>query len=203
MMLSNVSHDLRTPLTRLKLGLSLLSKADREPLERDVEDMRRLLEEFLNFARGAAEGDAETTDPRALCALIVRDANRTENVVSFATSTGEGTLMMRHLAIRRGVDNLISNAVRYGKDPELSFSLTEKSLCISVEDAGPGIPPEQREEALKPFSRLDPARNQDFGSGVGLGLAITADIARAHGGVLRLGSSDRLGGLKADIVIAR
>jgi two-component system osmolarity sensor histidine kinase EnvZ len=124
-------------------------------------------------------------------------------VVSFATSTGEGTLMMRHLAIRRGVDNLISNAVRYGKDPELSFSLTEKSLCISVEDAGPGIPPEQREEALKPFSRLDPARNQDFGSGVGLGLAITADIARAHGGVLRLGSSDRLGGLKADIVIAR
>jgi two-component system osmolarity sensor histidine kinase EnvZ len=116
---------------------------------------------------------------------------------------GDGILLMRHLAIRRAVDNLIANADRYGKNPELSFALTEKSLCISVEDAGPGIPPEQRDEAIKPFSRLDPARNQDRGSGVGLGLAITADIARAHGGVLRLGTSERLGGLKADIVIAR
>ena len=203
MMLSNVSHDLRTPLTRLKLGLSLLNEVDREPLERDVEDMRLLLEEFLNFARAAVEDDTEETDPRALCALIVRDANRAGKVVCLATSIGDGTLRMRHLAIRRAVDNLISNAVRYGKKPELSFVLTEKSLCISVEDAGSGIPPEQRDEAIKPFSRLDPARNQDRGSGVGLGLAITADIARAHGGVLRLGTSERLGGLKADIVIAR
>ena len=83
------------------------------------------------------------------------------------------------------------------------MSLTEKTLRIRVEDDGPGIPEDQRDEALKPFARLDPARNQDKGSGVGLGLAITADIARAHGGMLRLGESEKLGGLRADVVIAR
>jgi Signal transduction histidine kinase len=81
--------------------------------------------------------------------------------------------------------------------------VTDKSLRIRVEDDGPGIPADQRENALRPFVRLDPARNQDQGSGVGLGLAIAADIARVHGGVLRLGQSEGLGGLRADIVIAR
>jgi two-component system osmolarity sensor histidine kinase EnvZ len=81
--------------------------------------------------------------------------------------------------------------------------LSDKSLRIRVEDDGPGIPTAQRSEAIKPFTRLDQSRNQNMGSGVGLGLAIATDIARAHGGVLRLGQSDRLGGLRADIVIAR
>jgi two-component system osmolarity sensor histidine kinase EnvZ len=81
--------------------------------------------------------------------------------------------------------------------------LTEKSLRIRVEDDGPGIPAEMRDEAIRPFSRLDPARNQNQGTGVGLGLAIVADITRAHGGALRLGDSKALGGLQADIVIAR
>ena len=203
MMLSSVSHDLRTPLTRLKLGLSLLDDKDREPLERDVEDMRRLLEGFLDFARGAAEDDSEDTDPQKLLEMIVADANRAGKAVTFGDSHGTGTLMLRHLAMRRGVENLIENAVRYGNNVVVSYVLSQKSLCISIEDAGPGIPAEMREEALKPFTRLDPSRNQDKGSGVGLGLAITADIARAQGGILRLGTSETLGGLKADIVIAR
>ena len=203
MMLSSVSHDLRTPLTRLKLGLSLLDDKDREPLERDVEDMRRLLEGFLDFARGAAEDDSEDTDPQKLLEMIVADANRAGKAVTLGESHGTGTLMLRHLAMRRGVENLIENAVRYGNNVVVSYVLSQKSLCISIEDAGPGIPAEMREEALKPFTRLDPSRNQDKGSGVGLGLAITADIARAQGGILRLGTSETLGGLKADIVIAR
>ena len=203
MMLSSVSHDLRTPLTRLKLGLSLLDDKDREPLERDVEDMRRLLEGFLDFARGAAEDDSEDTDPQKLLEMIVADANRAGKAVILGDSHGTGTLMLRHLAMRRGVENLIENAVRYGNNVVVSYVLSQKSLCISIEDAGPGIPAEMREEALKPFTRLDPSRNQDKGSGVGLGLAITADIARAQGGILRLGTSETLGGLKADIVIAR
>ena len=203
MMLSSVSHDLRTPLTRLKLGLSLLDDKDREPLERDVEDMRRLLEGFLDFARGAAEDDSEDTDPQKLLEMIVADANRAGKAVTLGDSHGTGTLMLRHLAMRRGVENLIENAVRYGNNVVVSYVLSQKSLCISIEDAGPGIPAEMREEALKPFTRLDPSRNQDKGSGVGLGLAITADIARAQGGILRLGTSETLGGLKADIVIAR
>ena len=203
MMLSSVSHDLRTPLTRLKLGLSLLDDKNREPLERDVEDMRRLLEGFLDFARGAAEDDSEDTDPQKLLEMIVADANRAGKAVTLGESHGTGTLMLRDLAMRRGVENLIENAVRYGNNVVVSYLLSQKSLCISIEDAGPGIPAEMREEALKPFTRLDPSRNQDKGSGVGLGLAITADIARAQGGILRLGTSETLGGLKADIVIAR
>ena len=203
MMLSSVSHDLRTPLTRLKLGLSLLDDKDREPLERDVEDMRRLLEGFLDFARGAAEDDSEDTDPQKLLEMIVADANRAGKAVTLGESHGTGTLMLRHLAMRRGMENLIEHAVRYGNNVVVSYVLSQKSLCISIEDAGPGIPAEMREEALKPFTRLDPSRNQDKGSGVGLGLAITADIARAQGGILRLGTSETLGGLKADIVIAR
>ena len=99
--------------------------------------------------------------------------------------------------------NLISNAVRYGAKAEVSVMLSEKTLRIRVEDDGPGIPEDQRQVAARPFTRLDPARNQDKGGGVGLGLAIATDIARAHGGVLRLGESSRLGGLRADIVIAR
>ena len=116
---------------------------------------------------------------------------------------GTGTVKLRRTAIRRAVDNLISNGVRYGARAEVSVMLTDKTLRIRVEDDGPGIPEEQRTEAAKPFTRLDPARNQDKGSGVGLGLAIATDIARAHGGVLRLGESTRLGGLRADLVIAR
>ena len=203
MMLSGVSHDLRTPLTRLKLGLSLLDEADAEPLLRDVDDMQRLLDEFLNFAKGAAEGEPELVDPGELLRGVVEDARRAGKAVSLHVVEGEGDVTLRVVPIRRALENLIGNAVRYGKHAEVSMAMTEKSLRFRVEDDGPGIAEDKRSEAVKPFARLDPARNQNQGSGVGLGLAIASDIARAHGGVLRLGHSDRLGGLQADIVIAR
>ena len=204
MMLSGVSHDMRTPLTRLRLGLSMLDDDDRVALERDVDDLQTLLDAFLDFARGnAAGGDPEETDPIALVQDIVATAVRGGRDVYLHDAQGTGTAQVRPAAMRRAVDNLIGNAVRYGTRAEVSVQMTEKSLRIRVEDDGPGIPPAQREEALRPFVRLDPARNQDRGSGVGLGLAIAADIARGHGGVLRWGQSDRLGGLCADIVIAR
>ncbi|KGM47417.1 ATP-binding protein [Pseudooceanicola atlanticus] len=203
LMLSGVSHDLRTPLTRLKLGLSMLDDEEREPLERDVEEMQMLIEEFLAFARGAASEQVEKTDPIALVSHIVADADRMGGAVTLAEAEGEGEIRLRPMAMRRAVENLLSNAQRYGTRAEVSVHLTDKSLRIRVEDDGPGIPPDRREEAMRPFARLEPARNQNKGSGVGLGLAIATDIARAHGGVLRLGVSDRLGGLQADIVIAR
>lgn len=204
MMLSGVSHDLRTPITRLKLGLSMLEDDEREPLERDVEDMQRLIDAFLDFARGDTQGgEAEPTDPFELVEGIVADARRTGKDVTVASTEGSGEVTLRPAAMRRALENLIGNAVRYGSRCEVSVALTEKSLRLRVEDDGPGIAPERREDALRPFVRLDPARNQDKGTGVGLGLAIAADIARAHGGVLRLGQSDSLGGLRADIVIAR
>ncbi|MDJ0823448.1 MAG: ATP-binding protein [Paracoccaceae bacterium] len=204
MMLSGVSHDLRTPLTRLRLGLSMLEDDEREPLERDVDDMQRLIDAFLDFARGDAEaGEAEPTDPIALVTRIVGDCQRAGQKVSMGQVSGEGEIALRPAALRRAVENLIGNAVRYGETCEVSVTLSDKSLRIQVEDDGPGIAPEDRETALRPFVRLDPARNQNKGPGVGLGLAIAADIARAHGGVLRLAASERLGGLRADIVIAR
>ena len=205
LMLSGVSHDLRTPLTRLKLGLSLLDREDAEPLERDVEDMQRLLDEFLSFARGAHEGEPEKVDPAKLIREIVEDSARGGRNVSLVAIEGEGMgeVSLRVVGIKRAVENLIGNAVRYGSKAEVSLRLSEKSLRIRVEDDGPGIPAEDREEAIKPFARLEPARNQNRGTGVGLGLSIAADVARAHGGVLRLGESETLGGLCADIVIAR
>ncbi|MCM2561345.1 ATP-binding protein [Lutimaribacter sp. EGI FJ00015] len=203
LMLSGVSHDLRTPLTRLKLGLSFLDDDEREPLERDVEDMQRMIDEFLSFAKGIAEGEAEPTDPISLVRDLVDDHRRNGAPVTLIAAEGQGEVALRPVALRRAVDNLVSNAVRYGDRAEVSVTLSDKSLRIRVEDDGPGIPADQRGDAIRPFTRLDSARNQNRGSGVGLGLAIAADIARAHGGVLRLGVSDRLGGLRADIVIAR
>jgi len=205
LMLSGVSHDLRTPLTRMRLSLSMLEDEEAAALLQDVEDMQRMLDEFLNFAKGAAEGEPERVDPHALMAEVVEDARRAGRDVTLLPPEGEGTgtVKLRRIAIRRAVDNLVSNAVRYGARAEVSVMLSDKTLRIRVEDDGPGIPEAQRVDAVKPFSRLDPARNQDKGSGVGLGLAIATDIARAHGGVLRLGESTRLGGLRADIVIAR
>jgi two-component system osmolarity sensor histidine kinase EnvZ len=203
LMLSGVSHDLRTPLTRLKLGLSMLDEADTADLKRDVDEMQSMLDEFLNFARGIAETEPELVDPAALLRDLVEDFARAGKPVALVQIDGAGRVPLRKLAMRRAVENLINNAVRYGNRADISLMISAKSLRIRVEDDGPGIPPEQRGEAIKPFTRLDVARNQNKGSGVGLGLAIATDIARAHGGVLRLGESVRLGGLQADIVIAR
>jgi len=202
LMLSGVSHDLRTPLTRLRLGLAMMDEEEAEPLLRDVNDMERLVDEFLSFAKGTSEGEPEPVDPATLLRSVVEDARRAGRKVDIAETQGTGEVMLRRGPIRRALENLIGNAVRYGSRAEVSMVLTDKSLRFRVEDDGPGIPEDKRGEAIKPFARLDPARNQDKGSGVGLGLAIATDIARAHGGVLRLGQSDRLGGLRADIVIA-
>jgi len=203
MMLSGVSHDLRTPITRLKLALSMMDEAERAPLERDVADMERLITEFLDFAQGAREGEPELIDPHALVADVVAGFQREGQDVTLLPAEGMGEVALRSGGIRRAVENLIGNAVRYGSKAQVSVQITDRALRIRVEDNGPGIPEDQRGEALKPFARLDQARNQDLGTGVGLGLSIAMDTARAHGGTLRLGESESLGGLQADIVIGR
>ena len=204
MMLSGVSHDLRTPLTRLKLALSMMEESpEREELARDVAEMERLLEEFLAYARDDAMDDLRETDPAALVRAVVEKAARAGGAVELGEVRGEGMAMMRPVAMSRALDNLLGNALRYGRRAVVSLFIAERALRIVVEDDGPGIAPELREEALKPFSRLDAARNQDRGSGVGLGLSIAQDIARRHGGTLQLRDSTRLGGLRAEIVLPR
>jgi len=202
LMLSGVSHDLRTPLTRMRLALSLLPEdPEVTALQADVVQMERMVDEFLAFVRGdAMEGDA-ATDVVALIRDIVAQGGPK---VRIAAIEGRAEpVALRPQALRRAVENLISNAVRYGTQVELRIAFQERSLRISVEDDGPGIPPERRDEALRPFTRLDASRDPNRGGGVGLGLSIAADIALSHGGALRLGASEALGGLKAELQIAR
>ncbi len=209
LMLSGVSHDLRTPLTRLKLGLSMMPESDeRAALERDVIDMQHLVDEFLSFARsdaegGVEEGDTELVDPAKFLRAIAKNAVRAGQAVTLGDLATLDTVQLRPLPVTRALENLLSNAARYASKARLGFEADFEvgggQIRFMVEDDGPGIAPDKREQALKPFTRLDKARNQDKGSGVGLGLAIAADIARSHGGVLILGQSADLGGLRAEL----
>lgn len=205
LMLSGVSHDLRTPLTRLRLGLSMLDDCpDRAELEQDVADMERLVDEFLSFARSdALEGDPEPTDPAGLACRLAENAGRAGQAVELGALARGETVSLRPVPVMRALENLLGNASRYGSQARISVKIAGNECRFVVEDDGPGIAPEDREQALKPFARLDVARNQNKGGGVGLGLAIAHDVARSHGGALRLGDSADLGGLRVEFVLPR
>ncbi|MDO5605756.1 MAG: ATP-binding protein [Paracoccus sp. (in: a-proteobacteria)] len=212
MMLTGISHDLRTPLTRLQLSLSMLDAdlppdaGEIEAMRRDVEEMSQMVNAFLAFARDAAhDSPAEVVELRPFLERVVQDARRAgqEVVLIDETPAGIRDATFRPDMLRRAIENLLGNAARYGSHAQITVATGPRSLRITVEDDGPGIPEDQHEAALRPFNRLDPARSRNRGGGAGLGLAITADIARSHGGQLRLSRSDALGGLRAEIVIAR
>ena len=209
LLLSGVSHDLRTPLTRLRLGLSLLPEDEEtRALLQDVGQMERMVDEFLSFARGDAMEEMKEVDAGALVARVVEDAQRGGGAVSLAGAEGAGgegagPVRLRPHAVARAVENLVGNALRHGSRAELRLHYTDRFLRITVEDDGPGIPADRRDEAMRPFTRLDAERDPNRGGGVGLGLSIAADVARNHGGGLYLGESDALGGLKAELVLAR
>ena len=205
MMLSGVSHDLRTPLTRMKLALSMLEDApEAADLMRDVTEMEALLTTFLDFARSDALDDPEPVDLLALAREAGGDAARLgRGQVALVLPEKAPVVALRPQAVRRALGNLLSNALRYGTQARLSLAIMDRSVRFTIEDDGPGIAPEDRAEAVRPFARLDQARNQDRGSGVGLGLAIANDIARGHGGTMRLSDSEDLGGLRVDLVLAR
>ncbi|NRA99252.1 MAG: HAMP domain-containing protein [Rhodobacteraceae bacterium] len=204
LMLSGVSHDLRTPLTRMKLELSLMEPSDEvTALNQELEEMELMLDTFLNFARGAAMEEPQDIDPVALARTVVDKYRRAGHDVSLAQDQGQHAVMLRPMAVERALSNLVGNAVRHADRVEVSVTLTANVVRFDVDDNGPGIPPERREEAIRPFARLDEARNQNAGgAGVGLGLAIVADVARQHGGKLSLEQSETLGGLKAVMRIA-
>jgi two-component system osmolarity sensor histidine kinase EnvZ len=208
-MLSAISHDLRTPLTRLRLGLALIDDPEVPALLRDADEMTHMLDSFLDHARGEAADEAQPTDVMALLADIVADARRAGQAATLRPPESDDPasplplVPLRPMAIRRAIGNLIGNALRHGTQAEVSVALGDRTIRIAVEDDGPGIPPDQRDEAMRPFTRLDASRNQNRGAGVGLGLAIVADAARVHGGSLRLSESTRLGGLRADLVLPR
>jgi two-component system osmolarity sensor histidine kinase EnvZ len=207
LMLSGVSHDMRTPLTRMKLALAMMEDApEAEELRQDVVDMERMLDAFLAFARDEAGEEAVPTDAAALAEQLAAAARRRGGDVELRLKLDppdDRAATFRAGAVERAVQNLLDNACAYGGRVTLTLRTGPAFVEFEVEDDGPGIAPQDRETAVKPFTRLDSARNQDLGGGVGLGLSIAADVARTHGGALILGDSARLGGLSARLRLPR
>lgn len=196
-MLAGVSHDLRTPLTRMKLQLAMMGEADgRAELEEDVADMERMVEGYLAFARGEGSEKPVPTDVGALLEDVVGRFRRQGSEIDLHVE-GRVTLTLRPHALSRALSNLIGNALRYGGHVWVRAGSRPDAVEILVDDDGPGIPPEKREQVFKAFQRLESSRNVATG-GVGLGLTIARDIARGHGGDVLLEDSP-LGGLRARV----
>jgi two-component system osmolarity sensor histidine kinase EnvZ len=200
-MLAGVSHDLKTPLSRMKLQLAMMGETpDVKAMRADIVEMEHMLDAYLEFARGEGGEQAMTTD----LGELVRDA-----VAAAANARRSGAdrvaleiperiaISVKRQALRRCATNLIGNALTHGKKVKVGVTRDERFIRIVVDDDGPGIPPERREEAFRPFHRLDEGRNLKAG-GVGLGLAIARDLARGQGGDVILETSP-LGGLRATI----
>ena len=196
-MLAGVSHDLRTPLTRMKLALALIGDdAVAAELNSDVAEMERLVNSYLDFARGEGTEIPVETDIGLLIEDIAAAARRDGTPLTVVPGP-ELILPVRPNALRRCLGNLIANARRYGKHVWLSTAPADDGVDILIDDDGPGIPERERERVFRPFIRLDASRNQATG-GVGLGLTIARDMARSHGGDIRLETSP-FGGLRARI----
>jgi two-component system, OmpR family, osmolarity sensor histidine kinase EnvZ len=196
-MLNGVSHDMRTVLTRFRLSLEMMPPGpELDDLKKDVDEMSRMLEAYLAFVKGAPGESAQPTDIRTLLEEFRSDAERQGHPTTL-TIEGDPNVTLRPDAFRRLLGNLVSNAARYGDDIQISAVHNARYLTVHVDDDGPGIPPENREDVFRPFLRLDEARNQDH-AGTGLGLAIARDIARSHGGDISLDDSP-LGGLRASV----
>jgi two-component system, OmpR family, osmolarity sensor histidine kinase EnvZ len=198
-MLAGVSHDLRTVLTRFKLELALLGDSPEvEAIKKDVDEMAAMLEAYLAFARGDTGEQSAPTDIAALLEELRLDIERHGHRAT-AAFHGPAEVTVRPAAFKRCLANLVSNAARFASTVAITGHRDHRWLTVTVDDDGPGIPQQMREDVFKPFLRLDDARNQDEG-GTGLGLAIARDIARSHGGDITLGASP-MGGLRATVKV--
>jgi two-component system osmolarity sensor histidine kinase EnvZ len=193
LILAGISHDLRTPLTRLRMGIEMSADEElREGMTADVEEMDKTIGQFLDFARSEGGEAPLEVDVAALLAEIAAQYRRRGFKVELAgadagAATSANFLRARPQALRRAVNNLVDNALRYaGSDQpvELALSAAGDELLIEVSDRGPGIPPQDVERIKRPFARLDAARSNAVGAG--LGLAIVERIARSHNGRLEL-----------------
>ena len=200
---SGVSHDLRTPLTRLKLGLSMQNNSsDNKELIQDVNEMENLINEFLDFSKYGSVDETDQVNVLNLIKEISNNSSRISGKLTIGVLPDElEDVPLKPLSIKRSIENIINNAEKWAENVILSLIVRNRILIFRIDDDGPGIPLNKRDEAIKPFTKLDVARNQDYGGGVGLGLAISADIARSHGGELNLEESTELGGLRVELQI--
>ena len=197
-MLAGVSHDLRTPLTRMKLQLALLSDGEEsEGLRADVDEMEAMIDAYLAFARGEGGEAPLPTDMILLLRDVVDGLPGRENVTLDAADPID--LTVRPVAMKRCLGNLIGNALRYGKRVRVGAGWRQRVITITIDDDGPGIPVDSREDVFRPFFRLESSRNISTG-GVGLGLSIARDIAHGHGGEISLEDSP-MGGLRVILTL--
>ncbi len=196
-MLAGVSHDLRTPITRMKLQLALMGDTpDNDALRGDLAEMEAMVEGYLAFARGEEEESATTTDIAALVEEVATGVKRSEGSIAVRIEA-RPMLVARRMALKRCLANLLENARRYATHTEVTVRLDESGIEIVVDDDGPGIPEIHRGDVFRPFYRLEESRNQNTG-GSGLGLPIARDIARSHGGDVLLSQNSK-GGLRVTV----
>lgn len=199
-MLAGVSHDLRTPLTRMKLQLAMLPKnEDNKEFIEDIAEMEKMLDGYLAFVSG--EGGEQNTfvDMNELILSILNKFRNSKTMIRYMTNDQVSAIQGREQALKRAVTNIISNAFYYGKTVAVSLESNNRKMEISIEDDGPGIPQDKREDVFKAFYRIEGSRNKETG-GVGLGLSIARDIIVSHGGKIELGDSS-MGGLRVLISI--
>ncbi|MDC0200263.1 ATP-binding protein [Candidatus Pelagibacter sp.] len=196
-MLSGISHDLRTPLTRIKLQLAFIKdKEITNKLSRDVDEMEKMLNEYLQFSKSSF---GEKSEKFNLSELIISTVKKYENKGILVRQENEVFFSGRKNLIQRCLNNLLNNAINFSQNIKITQQKIKRSILIFIEDDGPGIPSSEYENVFKPFYKIDKSRNQTKSS-VGLGLSITSDIIRSHGGNIELGRSE-LGGLKIKIVL--
>ena len=197
-MLSGISHDLRTPLTRLKLQLAMLKQKDvSEKMSKDIDEMEKMLNDYLQFAKTQSQENTTSVNMNNLLNSIKDDFNN--NKLSFERNSESIVLQGRPTALRRSFENIIQNGLTYGNKVHVELQKGSKRAIIIIEDDGPGIPEDQHKNVFKPFFRLDKSRNLNQ-SGVGLGLAIVEDIINSHGGNIQLNKS-KYNGLQVKIYL--
>ena len=194
-MLSGISHDLRTPLTRLKLQLAMLKQEDlSKEMSKDIDEMEKMLNDYLQFAKNQVQ---ESTSKINLTDLFISIKNQFNNKKLTILNKDKIELKGRNSALKRLFENIIQNGLTYGNQVFINIQKGNNRALVTIEDDGPGIPEDQYKNVFKPFFRLDKSRSLNQ-SGVGLGLAIVEDIINSHGGNIQL-SKSKLNGLKVKI----
>ena len=199
-MLAGVSHDLRTPLTRMKLQIAMMPKMEeKEEFLNDISEMEKMLDGYLSFVSGEGGEKATFVDMNELILSIINKFRNTKAMIRYSTNDQVSAIQGREQALKRALTNVISNAFNYGKTIAVSLESNNNKLEVAIEDDGPGIPADKREDVFKAFYRIEGSRNKETG-GVGLGLAIAKDIITSHGGKIELSDSS-MGGLRVLISI--
>lgn len=199
-MLAGVSHDLRTPLTRMKLQAAMMPDGDdKKDFLSDIDEMEKMLDGYLSFVSGEGGEKSSFVDVNEMILSIINKFRNKKALIRYSTNDQVSAIQGREQALKRALTNVISNAFRYGKTIAVKLESNDKKLMIAIEDDGPGIPKDKREDVFKAFYRLENSRNKETG-GVGLGLSIAKDVITSHGGTIELDESS-LGGLKVLVSI--